>query len=279
MKFALINGDKGEATKGARGFCPSCGAELISRCGDFKVNHWAHKGNRNCDPWLENETDWHRSWKGNFPVDWQEVVHFDGSGEKHIADVKTDEGFVIEFQHSAINPSEIQKREDFYKNMVWVIDGTRLPKDYKRFCKGSKDFFSGLKVKQFSSSIWKNIFSTFFPEECFPKRWLTSSVPVYFDFQGTATLDQLDEKQSLIWVLFPGDLGGWAVVATIRRKDFIEYAITATHLLLAQDIRYFMEKQREREKEQKEFIKWKENQRAAAFQQFWKNPRHGRYRL
>ena len=47
MKFALINGDKAEATKGAKGFCPSCGSELIAKCGEVKVNHWAHKGNRN----------------------------------------------------------------------------------------------------------------------------------------------------------------------------------------------------------------------------------------
>lgn len=69
MKFALINGDKAEATKGAKGVCPSCGSELIAKCGEVKVDHWAHKGNRNCDPWWENETDWHRSWKGNFPKD------------------------------------------------------------------------------------------------------------------------------------------------------------------------------------------------------------------
>ena len=114
MKFALVNGEKSEATKGAKGFCPSCGAELIAKCGEVKVNHWAHKGSRNCDPWWENETDWHRSWKGNFPVDWQEVIHFDGKGEKHIADVKTQTGYVLEFQHSYLDPEERRSRNAFH---------------------------------------------------------------------------------------------------------------------------------------------------------------------
>ncbi len=61
MKFAHINGYKVEATKGAKGSCPSCGSDLIAKCGEAKINHWAHKGKKSCDPWWENETDWHRS--------------------------------------------------------------------------------------------------------------------------------------------------------------------------------------------------------------------------
>ncbi len=58
MKYALVNGEKKEATKRAKGKCSSCGSNLIAKCGEFKVNHWAHKGNRNCDPWWENETNY-----------------------------------------------------------------------------------------------------------------------------------------------------------------------------------------------------------------------------
>jgi len=81
MRFALIDGKKTEATKGAKGLCRYCGSDLIAKCGEVKVNHWAHKGKRNCDPWWENETEWHRSWKRKFPLDWQEVIHFDDNGE------------------------------------------------------------------------------------------------------------------------------------------------------------------------------------------------------
>lgn len=125
MKYALVCGKKAEASKGARGVCPSCGSNLIARCGPFKVNHWAHHGTRNCDPWRENETEWHRSWKGYFPVEWQEVVHKSDNGEKHIADVKTEQGWVLEFQHSFMNPEERLSRNNYYPNLVWVVDGLR----------------------------------------------------------------------------------------------------------------------------------------------------------
>ena len=123
MKFALVDGNKTEATRGIKGICPSCGSEVIAKCGEVKINHWAHKGTRICDIWWENETEWHRQWKNNFPNDWQEVVNFDVKGEKHIADVKTDEGWVLEFQHSYLKPEERNSRNEFYSKLVWVIDG------------------------------------------------------------------------------------------------------------------------------------------------------------
>ncbi|SHN90340.1 hypothetical protein BHECKSOX_531 [Bathymodiolus heckerae thiotrophic gill symbiont] len=60
MKFALIDGIKKEANKGATGLCQFCSSDLIAKCGDIKIHHWAHKSKRNCDIWRENETEWHR---------------------------------------------------------------------------------------------------------------------------------------------------------------------------------------------------------------------------
>lgn len=134
MKYALVDGDKTEATKGAAGICPSCGAELVAKCGEVRINHWAHKGNRMCDPWWENETEWHRQWKANFPADWQEVVHFSESDEKHIADVKTSEDWVLEFQHSFLKPEERRGREAFYgSKLIWIVDGLRRKRDKRQF--------------------------------------------------------------------------------------------------------------------------------------------------
>jgi competence CoiA-like predicted nuclease len=123
MKYALSNKDRIEATPKAQGICQCCGSDLIAKCGTQKIWHWAHKGKRNCDHWWENETQWHRDWKDNFPKEWQEVVHLSDDGEKHIADVKTPNGLVVEFQHSAISAEEKLSRETFYKNMIWVVDG------------------------------------------------------------------------------------------------------------------------------------------------------------
>lgn len=111
---------------------------MIAKCGRVKVWHWAHKGRLSCDPWWENETEWHRNWKDQFPLEWQEQIAIDpATGEKHIADVRTPDGLVIEFQHSPIAPEEIRRREAFYGNMIWIVDGTRGPLDASYFNMGT----------------------------------------------------------------------------------------------------------------------------------------------
>ena len=134
MRFALLNDERIEATKEAKGVCPCCGNDLVAKCGEVYIHHWAHKKKCN-DHWWENETEWHRNWKNQFPNEWQEIIQYDESGEKHIADVKTSEGWVIEFQHSYLNPEERRSRNNFYKKLIWVVDGTRRKTDAKQFQK------------------------------------------------------------------------------------------------------------------------------------------------
>ncbi|MBS1682154.1 MAG: hypothetical protein JST48_10605 [Bacteroidetes bacterium] len=130
MKYSLVNGIKSEAFIQGRGFCPSCEKETEAKCGAKKIHHWAHKSLNHCDNWWENETEWHRNWKSLFPKEWQEVVHFDEiTGEKHIADVKTDAGLVIELQNSPISSAELKSRESFYKNLIWVVNGKNFLKN------------------------------------------------------------------------------------------------------------------------------------------------------
>ena len=139
MRFALRDGERVEATPGGAGQCPGCGAELIARCGTVNVHHWAHKGRRHCDPWWENETDWHRAWKAKFPLEWQEVPARDEAGELHIADVKTPAGRVVEFQHSAIAREEVAIRTRFHRPIVWVVDGLRRKTDHRQIERALSD--------------------------------------------------------------------------------------------------------------------------------------------
>src|SRR6266496_6003247 len=83
---------------GQKATCPLCNGNMIGKCGEIYVWHWQHHHDRNCDPWKEHETDWHRKWKAKFPNDWQEVI-IENNDEKHIADIKTEDGVVIEFQN------------------------------------------------------------------------------------------------------------------------------------------------------------------------------------
>lgn len=100
MRYALVGGKRHAAERGLAGQCPACGAAMIPKCGERRVWHWAHRGERHCDHWWEPETEWHVAWKNRFPAEWQEISCPAENGEKHIADVKTPHGWVVEFQHS-----------------------------------------------------------------------------------------------------------------------------------------------------------------------------------
>jgi hypothetical protein len=204
MKFALINGQRQEAKPNLSGECPSCGHPMVAKCGAVRIWHWAHQGSRACDPWWENESEWHRAWKGQFPVSWQEIVHPAENGMKHIADVRTERGWVIEFQRSYIKPEERRSRDTFYPKLVWVVDATRRKRDGEQFAKALN---RGAPVG--AKSMVRRVRS----DECaLLREWAGSRAPIFFDFGGEQTL----------WWLLAGRLDGPAYVAPFSRADFIE---------------------------------------------------------
>jgi hypothetical protein len=206
MKFAIVDNQRAEATiSGAKGVC-LCGSELIAKCGEVRINHWAHKGNRLCDPWWE-ETEWHRAWKGLFPNDWQEVRQQANSGEWHIADVKTGQGWVNEFQHSHIHPDERRARNDFYQpKLVWIVDGTRRKRDQLKFFELLKNGKSvGERLR---------ILPSFSEDECALVRdWGGSNAPVFFDFGPT----------ELLWCIVPKGGNQNVYAAGFTRAEFIGF--------------------------------------------------------
>jgi len=207
MKYAIVEGKKTEAFKGGIGSCPSCKSEVIAKCGDVKINHWAHKGTRNCDVWWENETEWHRQWKNQFPDDWQEIVQFDSTGEKHIADVRTDDGWVLEFQHSYLKPDERIARNTFYPKLVWVIDGLRRKTDRTQF---QKILDESSKVPVGNGNFLK----INYPEESrLLREWMDYEVPVFFDFN--------ESGKSRLWFLLPMRIKGEAYLMPFSRSKFI----------------------------------------------------------
>ena len=190
MRFAIVEGKKAEATPRAKGVCPNCTSELIAKCGRVKVWHWAHKGNPPCDPWFESETEWHRTWKSCFPIDWQEVSHTDSvTGEKHIADVKTPFGLVIEFQHSPITPEERDAREKFYKKMIWIVNGNRAQSDLWYFERGLKLIDKDRRTFEIK---WEG-------PSMLLHNWSDSSARVFFDFGGPELwrLLEFDKKSKI----------------------------------------------------------------------------------
>ena len=246
MRFALASGQRVEACPGGRAKCRRCNGEVIAKCGTHRVFHWAHRGMRDCDTWAEKETDWHRAWKNNFPAESQEFVqHDEQSGEKHIADVRTPHGLVIEFQHSPLDPLERAARERFYGNMVWVVDGTRLQRDYPRFDRGKGDL-RPTKIQ--------GCFLLASPDKCFPAMWLDSSVPVIFDFRGVDEGQPPDEFRDTLWCLLPGRVEGSAVVVGMSREQFVKVAPSRPQLLPVQEIlTFFRELRAADEREARQF--------------------------
>ena len=153
----------------------------------------------------------HRIEKGQFPTEWQEVVHHDNaSGEKHIADVKTANDWIIEFQHSYLNPEERRARESFYPKIVWVVDGLRRKRDKSQVQEALNN----------NEVIWKEplILRVRAPESCrLLVEWHHSTVPVFFDFHDpTASAD------TKLWLLFPGKSTTGTYLSLFSRSEFIK---------------------------------------------------------
>jgi competence protein CoiA len=211
MKFALVDGKRQEAQPDLSAECPDCRAAMTAKCGQLRVWHWAHRGRRDCDPWWEPETPWHRAWKDHFPVDWQERGQTSGNGEKHRADVKTDSGIVLEFQHSFLHADERQSRENFYPKMVWVVDGTRRKRDRKQF-------FESLRGPMFGQTP---IYSVSVNESALLRDWGASRVPVYFDFGTDETGDTSVFDTTALWRLNPRTRDGNVYLLRVLRAEFL----------------------------------------------------------
>lgn len=209
MQFAMTNEIRSKAAPGLTGVCPSCGSPVAAKCGELRVWHWAHLAKRRCDSWWEPETPWHVNWKDRFPTEWQEAVLHAEDGERHIADVRTPDGRVVEFQHSRIRSDERHARESFYQTMVWVVDGRARKRDLSSF---EKTRYPVRSVPAFYSG---------FAMECALLRdWADRPVDVFFDF-GDRQEDSLSFGAPILWQLHP-NAERRVILTPIRVVDFVD---------------------------------------------------------
>ena len=178
MQYALVEGRRSEARKGAGGTCPDCGAPMFAKCGTRVKHHWAHRSRRNCDPWWENETDWHREWKGHFPEECREVSHTAPDGEIHRADIKTPTGIVIEVQHSTMTDDERESRSSFYENLLWILDGIPFKKSFHLGCMLPDPDSEGVE-----DIVWGQCLRSAYRHSREP---ITSKVPLFWRISETA---------------------------------------------------------------------------------------------
>lgn len=106
---------------GERGTCPVCAGEVVSRCGEINVWHWAHRAISGCDPWIEAESEWHAEWKSLVPETWIEAV-IEKDGQRRCADIRLPNGCVVKLQRAPLSPEQIREYERFFGEMVWIFD-------------------------------------------------------------------------------------------------------------------------------------------------------------
>ncbi|GHZ98469.1 CoiA-like domain protein [Vibrio cholerae] len=203
MRYSYVNNIKVEPAKGLSGICPCCGSETIAKCGNYRVHYWAHKNKHQCDPWWENESEWHRSWKGHFPVECQEIVFVNNqTNEKHIADVYSPTKIVIEIQSYPIDDEEARVREAYYGNMIWIVNGCKNDFDPINF---NLSVYGPHTENPFLRKIkWAGRGKLL-------AKWSNSTKPVYFDF-GT----------DLVWELLEYDINTKrCLVKAQPKKEFI----------------------------------------------------------
>jgi len=110
---------------------------------------------------------------------------------------------------------------------VWVVDGTRLQRDYPRFNRGKDDL---------RRTNIQGHFLLAFPDDCFPTMWLDSSALVIFDFRGVDKGQPPDEFRDTLWCLLPGRAERSAVVVGMSREEFVKVAPSRPQLLPVQEI-------------------------------------------
>ncbi|WP_033838645.1 competence protein CoiA [Mesorhizobium loti] len=269
MRFALVNDERREASPGLMGYCPGCSQQMVLKCGSQRVWHWAHHGARNCDTWWEPETPWHRRWKNQFPLKWQEIIRHDEKGEKHIADVITENGLVVEFQHSHLPAPEKAAREAFYGNLLWIVNGTRLKRDRHRFLK---------RENLFRLPYTNHVFITRSPELSLPSVWVKCTKPVVFDFEGFAVANEIPgAMQEKLWCLLPGRIDGYATVVGISRAWFVDVAQTRQAVIPVQAITRMVTSELRRQRVSAELSarRWDYTMRPRSG--LFRNPRRRRY--
>ena len=84
---------------------------------------------------------------------------------------------MIEFQHSAIKPDEVEKRTNFYGQIIWIIDANRRPTDRTQY----ERMLSENRPERFDGV---DIYTVYCEETRLLKEWGSLGVIVGFDYGG-----------------------------------------------------------------------------------------------
>lgn len=159
VRTSINNSIKGKPYK-----CPCCGSEVIQKKGDIMIWHFAHKSLADCVDYYDHKGEWHRAMQELFPEKNREVYEKTFM-YRHIFDILTDKGRIIEFQHSPISINDFQQRTHDYllrsifeetKRAIWVFDFSE-----REFTVGSKRYDWNDRARKIYWSRAKNLFGDY----------------------------------------------------------------------------------------------------------------------
>lgn len=118
--------------------CPHCKSQVKIRNGVYNAPHFYHMAGTACEvsEYDNNMSEWHRNCQLLFPKQFREIrissiIKWDSedqdewSRETHIADICIG-NYVIEFQHSPMDPDTFNERTVFYTELgyklIWIFD-------------------------------------------------------------------------------------------------------------------------------------------------------------
>lgn len=81
--------------------------------------HWRLQEG-NYDGWAFPDGVWNLEWKLKFPKTLVEIS-VQGNTEKHVADVRTNTGLVLNFQARSLDEKQLKQREVFFGQMLWIF--------------------------------------------------------------------------------------------------------------------------------------------------------------
>lgn len=237
-RYAIVDGiktDIRDAKRCQHGICPMCGDELIARKGGKRAPHWWHVKGK-CDDWYQPKGPWHIYWQSQFPVEMREVPvseSTEGGLVRHIADIRTGSGLVIEVQYSAIMPSEVKERELFYGKMLWLISKTRFP----RFDEVSSEWGQSYRCGEFD--VWgldgKH-------QQCLPCAWEKSDKFLWLDCHGSMEHPESDED--LVCVVPRAQEDAFRLYTYVSREKFLKMCYDDTFKPFEEELLAYRDKYR-----------------------------------
>lgn len=116
------------AKPGMQAVCPGCQKDVIPKCGDFKIWHWAHKAGL-CKYDSEPYTPRHLEWQERALNAGMEIEKIFDPSQRYRADIYDPKrNMVTEVQHSPITMETIIDRCIFYDSkdikIRWIFDFT-----------------------------------------------------------------------------------------------------------------------------------------------------------